>query len=445
MSLLPMHHHHHHHHLWSTPLLLTLSRQTPVLTSLIKPDLRLSPQPLQLTTTPGMQPLKTLLPSLSLFVFVQVKSVGTLLPRPASSTSMGITSSLTTIPSPIRMSFLPVLTLTLFKIAGQCTRASNRRSLGDLHATIFDQADNLPTTEDGPTLFKKLTALTMVASLQLSVLSFKMILEFDPVVHKFHIPTINTMLNHLFVLATTCERTLQLLERILHTITAYSRIKQPEQWAQWIRNQVDDFEAGTLTICQDFMNSAVIKYNKVSGSNDGSFSGAATTLQEDIVAMVAAVKHKAPTPHAAVQAKPKHNTSPPDAKGNKMPPFLRHYKSSISPGSVTYKVGDSKPFDGATWYFCDYPNHHNHIKWHTHTPADCRTRINWLANKTSGKPVANAAEIDNNQDSILPDSAADSVSNDITGLLASAMNMVGDNPVASDLIADALNAVHDNI
>jgi hypothetical protein len=47
---------------------------------------------------------------------------------------------------------------------------------GDLCATIFDQADNLPTTEDDPTLFKKLTAFTMVASLELSMLSFKMIL-----------------------------------------------------------------------------------------------------------------------------------------------------------------------------------------------------------------------------------------------------------------------------
>jgi hypothetical protein len=270
------------------------------------------------------------------------------------------------------------------------------------------------------------------------MLSFKMILEFDPAVHKFHIPTINTKLNHLFVLATTRERTLQPSERILHTITTYSRIKQPEQWAQWIRNQVDDSEAGTLTVCQDFMNSAVIKYNKISGSNNGSFSGATTTLQEDIFAMVAAVKRKAPTPLAAAHAKPKHNTSPPDAKGNKMPPFLRHFKSSNSTGSVSYKVGDSKPFDGATWYICDCPNQRNRIKWHTHAPADCCTRIHWLANKTSGKPIANAAEIDNDQDSILPDLAADSVSTDITGLLASTMNMVGDNPVARDLIADAL-------
>jgi hypothetical protein len=194
------------------------------------------------------------------------------------------------------------------------------------------------------------------------------------------------------------------------------------------------------------MNSAVIKYNKSSGSNDGSFSGAATTLQEDIVAMVAAVKHRAPIPPAAAHATPEHNNSTPDAKGNKkMSPFLRHFKSSTSTGSVTYKVGDSKPFDGSIRYFCDCPNDRGHSKWHTHAPADCRTRINWLANKTCGKLIANAAETNDDQDSILPDSAADSVSTDVTGLLASAMNMVGDNSVARDLIADTLNAVHDKI
>jgi hypothetical protein len=66
---------------------------------------------------------------------------------------------------------------------------------GDLHATIFDQAGNLPLTEDGPTLFKKLTAFTMVASLQLPMLFFKPILKFDPADHSFNVPTLDTKLN----------------------------------------------------------------------------------------------------------------------------------------------------------------------------------------------------------------------------------------------------------
>ena len=43
----------------------------------------------------------------------------------------------------------------------QCIKAS---ITGDLKATIFGQAGNLPTREDGPTLFKTLTSFTMVAN-----------------------------------------------------------------------------------------------------------------------------------------------------------------------------------------------------------------------------------------------------------------------------------------
>jgi hypothetical protein len=79
----------------------------------------------------------------------------------------------------------------------------------NLLATMFDQTGNSPVNEDGPTLFKHLTTFTMVTSLQLSMLSFKNILEFDPAEHNFNFPMINTQLIHLFVLATTQERNLQ--------------------------------------------------------------------------------------------------------------------------------------------------------------------------------------------------------------------------------------------
>ena len=68
---------------------------------------------------------------------------------------------------------------------------------------------------------------------------------------------------HLFVLATTEHRILDKAERIQHTINAYSKIFQPEIWAQWVRSKVDALEEGTLLSCQDFMKTATIKYNKI--------------------------------------------------------------------------------------------------------------------------------------------------------------------------------------
>ena len=52
---------------------------------------------------------------------------------------------------------------------------------GALKATIFTQFGNMPTHSDGTALFKTLTGFTTVASLQLSMLSFQNILEFNPV------------------------------------------------------------------------------------------------------------------------------------------------------------------------------------------------------------------------------------------------------------------------
>ena len=64
---------------------------------------------------------------------------------------------------------------------------------------------------------------------------------------------------NLFTLATTQHLNLDNLERIHHTLNLYSKILQPEVWAQWIRNKVEAFEDGNVNNCQDFMNSAVNK------------------------------------------------------------------------------------------------------------------------------------------------------------------------------------------
>jgi hypothetical protein len=85
---------------------------------------------------------------------------------------------------------------------------------GDLCSSIFEQASNLMTEADGPSFFKKMLSFTTVSSLQLAMLSFNQILQFDPAMYQFNVPTINKNLNHLFVLATTGTRTLDDPERI---------------------------------------------------------------------------------------------------------------------------------------------------------------------------------------------------------------------------------------
>ena len=91
------------------------------------------------------------------------------------------------------------------------------------------------------------------------------------------------------MLATTNARKLLDAEKIQHTIDVYKKIKQTEIWAQWVRNQVDLFEEGSITVCQTFMNKALVKYNRIIGDGEYGdvFHGSTNTLQQDIVVMLA--------------------------------------------------------------------------------------------------------------------------------------------------------------
>ena len=133
-------------------------------------------------------------------------------------------------------------------------------------------------------------------------------------------------------------------------LTIYGHIKQPVQWAKWVQVQEDQFEESQITISQDFMYQASVKYTKIASSDSG-FHGSMKTLQDDIVAMVAAVKkHKTLPTNAKHDAK---STGLRSRSSAKWPPFIKHFKALNTADAIHYKVGDSKEWDGKTWYFCD--------------------------------------------------------------------------------------------
>ena len=173
----------------------------------------------------------------------------------------------------------------------KCIKSSITCTLRD---TIFTQAGNFPANTDGPSLFKKLTSFTSVASLQLSLLSLNILTTLDPLDYDFYVSAIITKLMQLFVLYTTQHQILDDNERIQHTLNVYSKIKQPEVWAQWNMNKIDAFDDNQITVCQDFINTAVVKFNKINATDNG-FKGSVHTVQDDIVALIAAKTPKKPT------------------------------------------------------------------------------------------------------------------------------------------------------
>ena len=100
------------------------------------------------------------------------------------------------------------------------------------------------------------------------------------------------------------------------------------------------------------MNTATVKFVKIIGKA-GKFQGSVTTVQEDIVAMFA--KHTNKCRHDDVASETKETRNTPVER----PPFLTHFQDS---NGTKYKVGDSKEFNGRTFYFCDCPLHRNRLK-----------------------------------------------------------------------------------
>ena len=134
---------------------------------------------------------------------------------------------------------------------------------GHVQTSIFTQQDNIPSNEDGVTLFKTFTKFTAVTSIQLFVSILHSINVFDLATDKYVIPTINSKLSNLFLLAGGPHYTLHGHEKVQSTINVYSKILQPDSWAWWVSQRKDAFDDDTLNNCNDFMNSAVVKYNKI--------------------------------------------------------------------------------------------------------------------------------------------------------------------------------------
>ena len=221
---------------------------------------------------------------------------------------------------------------------------------GDVRTTIFTQSENIPEHEDGIALLKQVTMFTAVSSIQLSNLSLQQILEFNPADLQFAIPSINTQLSNLFVLATTRSRNLDENERIQHTINAYTKILQPETWAQWVRNRTEEFESGRIISCQELMNSAVLKYKKIKAET-GDFKGSTNTIQKDIVAIFAKRTTTKRNTEGAEDKQTSYTKKPkfgPKDTDDDRPGFIRNTYYYKDGNKVQYKVGDIKKVKNTT-------------------------------------------------------------------------------------------------
>ena len=147
---------------------------------------------------------------------------------------------------------------------------------------MFSQMSNIPILDDFVSLFFHMNNIIMLYALQSPMRDFNYILNFNPKGYNYCIPNINTQLNHLFVPSTTNTRALSLDEKLQRIIISYSFICQPDSWAQWVRNKIDEIKDGKITNPKYFMKQASLKFYKIHNINTG-FHAFSNNITKDIV------------------------------------------------------------------------------------------------------------------------------------------------------------------
>ena len=316
---------------------------------------------------------------------------------------------------------------------------------GDLHTMMLDQQGHFTANEDGPKLLVHLLSMTTTNSLNMAIQAMTEIQTFDPAAHQYSIPNINTAFKRLFILATTGTRAIPDREKIQHVLTAYKRIKQPDDWARWVQIQTEAFEARNILFCQTFMNDAALKYQSIV-SEHAEFKGSANTIRDDIVAMLA---KSVASPKRKSSQKPAEDTSKRTKRERTpLPPFAKWYKKTMAPDSPKFAHGDTKEHEGVTFYFCEYPNHRENIRWHPLNCTNCRAWKTWKAEREGSAnpppPAANASTVDDAPPTSAPppaSAASPDVSSAVTAMLAQALSLTAGDDTTYGLIADCLSAI----
>ena len=308
--------------------------------------------------------------------------------------------------------------------------ACKKSLTGDIYTLVFQQDGNIPGQEDGISLFYTVTTYTMPSSVRLSMDSMDRLYAYDPAAQKFNISAINKDLLSLFVLA----RDVPNAKKLHYVLMVYSKIKQPESWATWVRMETQRIESGAAIDYQQFMNSAVMEQGRITRMERG-FAGSTLTVSEDVVAMIA--KHDSKRQQVTkkkAKEEPSDETS--SKKTNKKPPFVKHTKKTAGRDSESYKVGDSKVWNDVTWYFCDCPNHREGAHFHPHKAEDCKTRKKWIDG--GSKPAANVADAEEAEAEVQVEGTEEGSARTA---LAAAFQALHYNPEAQSLVADMLETL----
>ena len=195
----------------------------------------------------------------------------------------------------------------------------------------------------------------------------------------------------------------------------YKKIKAPAEWTTHILFLESTVASTPGYTPETLFNETQAKYTTL--LNQGLWKPSDKTPEEQTLAMVAQQQQAKKSPNNATKTKPSTGqSSKATEKEKKNPPFAN------SPG----KLGDTKQWNGKTYYWC--PANHKHSHWHTHKVEECNTYKKMLKDK-NGSTDGDKKEVSVDENKLKKGMAAifpsgDFNTDDLAEALAAAINGV---------------------
>ena len=219
--------------------------------------------------------------------------------------------------------------------------------------------------EDGPTLFFHIVNQLFTASFSNAQATRDKLAEFHPKRFRYDILQVNNFICaavKTLKATSTSGGTVTDQEILYFLFKIYKKIKVPAEWTSHIL-----FLEATVASNAGYLPDTL--FNKVQSkntnlSNQGLWHPADKTPEEQTLAMVAEQQ----------QNKPKGSSSPKKETASKSPSKDKDKEKEKKGPPFAHKegkLGDTKQWNGKTYYYC--PANHKHSHWHTHKVEECNT------------------------------------------------------------------------
>ena len=237
------------------------------------------------------------------------------------------------------------------------------------HGSITEEAKSALASrdqefhEDGPSLFYHVVSQLFTATFSNAQATRDNLADFHPKRFRYDVIQVNNYISSAVMTlkaASSAGGTIMDQEILYFQFKVYKKIKAPAEWTTHILFLESTVASTPGYTPETLFNETQAKYTTL--LNQGLWKPSDKTPEEQTLAMVAQqqqVKKGSNNP-----AKSKSNATQgtkPTEKDKKNPPFAN------SPS----KLGDTKQWNGKTYYWC--PAHHKHSHWHTHKVEECNT------------------------------------------------------------------------